>query len=88
VPHYPSTRQLTPLSRRAQAEACVAREGAGRPFFYGWYDLGGFIPTPVMAVRQARYRPQFFLVTTPLVTYDAVIALIPRVKVKVHGACL
>jgi type I restriction-modification system DNA methylase subunit len=66
----------------SEAEACKARQRAGRPYFYGWYDLGGYIPTPVMAIRQARYHPQFFLVAMPLVTYDAIIALIPRVKVK------
>jgi type I restriction-modification system DNA methylase subunit len=67
----------------SEAEACKARQRAGRPYFYGWYDLGGCIPTPVMAIRQARYHPQFFLVAMPLVTYDAIIALIPRVKVKI-----
>jgi hypothetical protein len=71
----------------SEAEACRAREEArkeGRkPYFYGWYDLGGFIPTPIMAIRQSGYRPQFFLVTTPLVTYDAIMTFIPRVKMKI-----
>jgi len=35
-----------------------------------------------MAIRQAGYHPQFFLVTIPLVTYDAIITLIPRIKIK------
>jgi hypothetical protein len=55
-------------------------------YFYGWYDLGGYIPTPVMAIYQPRYHPQFFVATMPnLVTYHAIITLIPRVKVKTHS---
>jgi type I restriction-modification system DNA methylase subunit len=72
----------------SEAEACKAREEeieearkeGRKPYFYGWYDLGEFIPTPIMAIRQSRYHPQFFLVTLPLVTYDAIITLIPRIK--------
>jgi type I restriction-modification system DNA methylase subunit len=75
----------------SEAEACRAREEArekaeeeGRePYFYGWYDLGGFIPTSIMAIRQSGYHPQFFLVTMPLVTYDAIITFVPRVKMKI-----
>jgi hypothetical protein len=66
----------------SKAEACKAREKA-KAYFYGWYDLGGYIPTPIMAIRQPRYHPQFFLVTMPLVTYDAIITFVPRVKMKV-----
>jgi len=70
--------------RCSEAVACRAREeGEARRWFYGWYDLGGFIPTPIMAIRQAGYHPQFFLVKMPLVTYDAIITFIPRVRVKV-----
>jgi type I restriction-modification system DNA methylase subunit len=69
----------------SEAEACKAREKAGKPYFYGWYDLGGFIPTPIMAIRQSGYHPQFFLVTIPLVTYDAIITFIPRVKIKINN---
>lgn len=65
------------------AEACKTREEIGMPFFYGWYDLGGYIPAPIMAIRQARYHPQFFLVSMPLITYDAIIAFIPRVRTKI-----
>ncbi|PLJ77128.1 N-6 DNA methylase [Infirmifilum sp. SLHALR2] len=65
----------------SEAEACRAR--AGNPkVFKGWYDLGGYLPTPLMAVRQPRYHPRFFYVDFPVVTYDAIIALIPKVKVK------
>jgi type I restriction-modification system DNA methylase subunit len=77
----------------SEAEACRAREEArkraleeGRkPLFYGWYDLGGYIPTPFMAIRQARYHPQFFLATKNVVTYDAIITFIPRVRVRLGG---
>jgi type I restriction-modification system DNA methylase subunit len=68
----------------SEAVACRSREeGEARRWFYGWYDLGGFIPTPIMAIRQAGYHPQFFLVKMPLVTYDAIITFIPRLRVKV-----
>jgi hypothetical protein len=68
----------------SEAEACRAREEReARRWFYGWYDLGGYVPTPIMAIRQAGYHPQFFLVKMPLVTYDAIITFIPRVRVRV-----
>jgi hypothetical protein len=67
-----------------EALACKAREEReARRWFYGWYDLGGYVPTPIMAIYQAGYHPQFFLVKTPLVTYHAIITFIPRVRVKV-----
>ncbi|MCU7788309.1 N-6 DNA methylase [Pyrobaculum sp. 3827-6] len=69
--------------RCSEAVACEARQKVGSPWFYGWYDLGGYIPTPIMAIRQAGYHPQFFLAEMSLVTYDAIITFIPRVRVKV-----
>jgi hypothetical protein len=74
----------------SEAEACRAREETRkraveegkRPLFYGWYDLGGYIPAPIMAIRQARYHPQFFLAIKNVVTYDAIITFIPRVRVR------
>jgi len=67
----------------SEAEACKAREKAGKRYFYGWYDLGGYIPALVMAVYHPRYHPQFFLATMPnLITYHAIITFIPRVKIK------
>ena len=68
--------------RCSEAEACKAREEV-RKLFYGWYDLGGYIPTPIMAIYHPRYHPQFFLVKVPVVTYDAIMTFIPRVKIKV-----
>jgi len=67
----------------SEAEACKAREKAGKRYFYGWYDLGGYIPALVMAVYHPRYHPQFFLATMPnLITYHSIITFIPRVKIK------
>jgi SAM-dependent methyltransferase len=68
----------------SEAVACRAREEARR-WFYGWYDLGGYVPTPIMAIYQAGYHPQFFLVKTPLVTYHAIKTFIPRVRIRVGG---
>jgi hypothetical protein len=72
--------------RCSEAEACRARKEVGEPYFYGWYDLGGYIPIPIMAIRQPRYHPRFFLVTMPLVTYDAIITLIPRVRISIFNS--
>jgi len=70
----------------SEAEACRAREEReARRWFYGWYDLGGYVPTSLMAIYQARYHPQFFLVKTPLATYHAIITFIPEVRVKVSN---
>jgi hypothetical protein len=38
-----------------------------------------------MAIYQAGYHPQFFLVKTPLATYHAIITFIPTVRVRVSG---
>jgi hypothetical protein len=65
----------------SKTTTCVKR--AETRGFYGWYDLGGYVPTPIMAIRQAGYHPQFFLAKTPLATYDAIITFIPRVRVRV-----
>jgi type I restriction-modification system DNA methylase subunit len=78
----------------SEAEACRAREEVRKqaveegtkPLFYGWYDLGGYIPTTIMTIYQPRYHPQFFLVTIPnLVTYHAIITFIPRVRIRLGG---
>ncbi|MFP3144890.1 MAG: hypothetical protein RXQ93_07760, partial [Caldisphaera sp.] len=68
----------------SEAVACRAREeGKAHRWFYGWYDLGGYVPTLLMAIYQAGYHPQFFLVKMPLATYHAIITFIPKVRVKV-----
>lgn len=64
----------------SEAEACRAR--ARHPaVFSGWYDLGGYIPAPIMAIYQARYHPQFFLCETPVITYHGIITFIPKIKI-------
>lgn len=65
----------------SEAEACEARRDA-KWAFYDWYDLGGFVPTPIMAIYQPRYKPQFFLVDDQFVTYHAIITFIPKVHIK------
>jgi hypothetical protein len=69
--------------RCSEAVACRAREEReARKWFYGWYDLGGFIPAPIMAIYHPRYHPQFFLVTVhPLITYSNMLTFIPRTKI-------
>jgi type I restriction-modification system DNA methylase subunit len=65
------------------SETTACKKRAETRGFYGWYDLGGYVPTPIMAIYQARYHPQFFLVKTPLATYHAIITFIPKVRVRV-----
>ncbi|MFP3144734.1 MAG: N-6 DNA methylase [Caldisphaera sp.] len=69
--------------RCSEAVACRAREeGKARKWFYGWYDLGGFIPTPIMAIYHPRYHLQFFLVMVhPLITYANMITFVPKTKI-------
>ncbi|MBP1449476.1 MAG: hypothetical protein JZD41_05645, partial [Thermoproteus sp.] len=64
-----------------EADASKAREKISG-LFYGWYDLGGYVPTPIMTIYQPRYHPQFFLCEMPSVTYHAIITLIPKMPVK------
>jgi SAM-dependent methyltransferase len=65
------------------SETTACKKRAKTRGFYGWYDLGGYVPTPIMAIRYPRYHPQFFLVKMSLVTYDDIITLIPKVRVRV-----
>ena len=69
----------------SEAEACKAR-ARQTSIFRGWYDLGGYIPTPSMAIRQPRYHPQFFYVEMPVVTYDAIITFIPKIRITVKDS--
>ncbi|WP_461865792.1 N-6 DNA methylase [Thermococcus sp.] len=65
----------------SEAEACKTRIKHPK-IFKGWYDLGGYIPTPLMAIRQAFYHQQFFLCRKSMISYDAIITFIPRVRIK------
>jgi hypothetical protein len=48
----------------SQALACQAREKK-KDLFYGWYDLGGVEKTPIMAIRQSRYKTRFIFQKYP-----------------------
>jgi type I restriction-modification system DNA methylase subunit len=61
----------------SKAYTCQEREKA-RQRFSGWYDLGGFKHTPIMAVYQSQYRPRFFWCKENLVTYQAIVTFLPR----------
>jgi hypothetical protein len=39
-----------------------------------------------MAIRQPRYHPQFFYVEIPVVTYDAIITFIPKIRITVKDS--
>jgi len=55
------------------ALACQERERQ-RQYFYGWYDLGGVMNAPILAVYQARYKTRFIRNEINAVTYHAMIA--------------
>jgi len=69
---------------RGGGEICsrtwVCQERAKNKDFYGWYDLGGVIPTPIFAVRHGWYKTRFAVTDFPVAMYDAAIALIPKTK--------
>jgi len=65
------------------SETTACKKRAKTRGFYDWYDLGGYVPTPIMAIYQAGYHPQFFLVEMPLATYHGIITFIPKVRVRV-----
>ncbi|MFN3805313.1 MAG: hypothetical protein ACK4SY_09670, partial [Pyrobaculum sp.] len=46
--------------------------------FYGWYDLGGVIKTPIIAIYQARHKSRFIWCKFPVATYHAIITLAPK----------
>lgn len=59
--------------------------------FYGWYDLGGVVPAPILATYQAWYKTRFALSKFPVTMYHALIALIPKKKAaldEVHTKAL
>ncbi len=71
----------------SEALACqerekLARRPKGERLFYGWYDLGGVEKASIMAVRQSRYKTRFILCQYPIVTYDAIITFIPKVRLS------
>ncbi len=60
-----------------QALACQEREKQ-KQHFYGWYDLGGVVNAPIIAVRQPRYKTRFIWNLKQAVTSDNMVVLIPR----------
>jgi len=67
------------------ALACQERERQ-KQYFYGWYDLGGVVDAPILAVYQAQYKTRFIWNKINVVTYHAMIAFIPRGEVKLTEA--
>ncbi|MEM1606217.1 MAG: hypothetical protein QXW41_08250, partial [Fervidicoccaceae archaeon] len=65
----------------SQAQACQEREKR-KDLFYGWYDVGGVVRAPIMAIRQSRYKTRFILAEHPVVTYDAIITFIPKIELS------
>ena len=64
-----------------QAQACQEREKQ-KQYFRGWYDLGGVMYAPILAIRQSQYKTRFIWNKINAVTYDAIIAFIPKNGVK------
>ncbi|MFP3202856.1 MAG: N-6 DNA methylase [Sulfolobus sp.] len=64
-----------------EAEAAKAREKE-KNLFYGWYDLGGVMLTPLMAKYMTQYSPHFFISEYPVAVYDGIMSLIPKVKIE------
>ncbi|MEM1606366.1 MAG: N-6 DNA methylase [Fervidicoccaceae archaeon] len=65
----------------SQAQACKEREKR-KDLFYGWYDVGGVVKAPIMAIRQSRYKTRFILAEHPVVTYDAIITFVPKIELS------
>jgi methylase of polypeptide subunit release factors len=64
----------------SQALACQEREKQ-KQHFYGWYDLGGVVNAPIIAVRQSQYKTRFIWNLKNVVTYDAIITFAPKAGV-------
>ncbi|MEM1696783.1 MAG: N-6 DNA methylase [Desulfurococcaceae archaeon] len=65
----------------SQAQACQEREKR-KDLFYGWYDVGGVVKAPIMAIRQSQYKTRFILAEYPVVTYDAIITFVPKIELS------
>lgn len=72
---------------RLASETEAAKTRANEPKrFHGWYDLGGVIPAPIFAIRQAWYKTRFTWCRFPVTMYDALIALAPKKSVSLDEA--
>lgn len=65
----------------SQAMTCQAREKAKNRFF-GWYDLGGFKSTPIIAIYQSQYRTRFILCNGDFVAYPAIVTFYPKMNLS------
>jgi len=61
----------------SQTWVCKEREKYRKQFF-GWYDLGGVVPTPIFAVRHGWYKTRFTVSKLAVAMYDAAIAILPK----------
>jgi hypothetical protein len=68
----------------SQALACQEREKQ-KQHFYGWYDLGGVVNAPIIAIRQSRYKTRFIWNLKNVVTYDAIITFTPKANVNLDN---
>ena len=64
-----------------EALTCKERENTKERFF-GWYDLGGFKYTPIMASYQSQYRTRFFYCKENYVAYPAVVTYLPKTNLS------
>jgi len=69
-----------------QALSCQEREKR-KQYFYGWYDLGGFMSTPIIAVRNAQYKIRFFYNIINAASYDNTICFIPKAEFSQKEIC-
>lgn len=73
------TRKGGRLANETEAAKVRAKETKR---FFGWYDLGGVIPAPIFAIRQAWFKTRFAWCRFPVAMYDALIALAPKRNVS------
>jgi len=65
-----------------QSMASMTRE-KDKKHFFGWYDLGGALDTPILVSRRAQYHHRFVMSKTPnLAIDDGFITFIPRKKLS------
>lgn len=66
----------------SDAIACVERERSKGSIFYGWYDLGGFVETPIFTPYYARYWHRFTLLELQAALDADFIAFTPKRSIK------
>jgi hypothetical protein len=61
-----------------QSMASTSRE-KDRKHFFGWYDLGGVLKTPIFASRRAQYHHRFVMLKNSILAVDdGFIAFVPK----------